>query len=108
MLLAAAESIDSNLVTLGTVAAGLLGIVAWILKSALPSMLKQHRDDIFALHQSCREEREAAVAQHNETLEKRDTEFCERLDKICERLDRGVCRHEPPDSGVLRTKKGQQ
>lgn len=100
--------IDANLVTLGTVAAGLLGTVAWILKSALPAMLKQHRDDIFALHETCRSEREANEKQHSETLERRDSEFCDRLDKIAEQLNRGVCRHEPPsDSGALRTKKGQ-
>ena len=108
MLFAAGDLPETQLITLGTVAAGLLGVVAWILRSALPAMLKQHRDDIFSLHQSCREEREASQQRQDETLEKRDSEFCERLDKICERLDRGVCRHEPPsDSGVIRTKKGQ-
>jgi hypothetical protein len=67
-----------HVVTLGTLGTLIAGVVAWVLKSALPALIKQHRDDIFQLHQECREERAEDRDRHERELAKRD----ERLEQL--------------------------
>ncbi len=67
-----------HVITLGTLGTLIAGVMGWVLKSALPSLIRQHRDDIFQLHQECREERAADRDRHERELAKRD----ERLEQL--------------------------
>jgi hypothetical protein len=71
-----------HVVTLGTLGTLIAGVVVWILKSALPALIKQHRDDIFQLHKECREERSEDRERHEREMAKRD----ERLEQVLETL----------------------
>jgi len=71
-----------HIVTLGTLGTLIAGVVAWVLKSALPALIKQHRDDIFQLHKECREERAEDRDRHERELAKRD----ERLEQLMDTL----------------------
>ena len=71
-----------HVVTLGTLGSLIAGVVAWVLKSALPALIKQHRDDIFQLHKECREERAEDRERHEREMTKRD----ERLEQVLETL----------------------
>lgn len=84
MLLADAVAIPSSehVITLGTLGTLIAGVVAWLLKSALPALIKQHRDDIFQLHRECREERALDRDRHERELAKRD----ERFEQVLEQL----------------------
>jgi hypothetical protein len=62
-------------VTLATLGSIMIGLVVWMLKSALPALIKQHRDDVFQLHKDCRDERVADQDRHERELEKRDQRF---------------------------------
>lgn len=71
-----------HIVTLGTLGTLITGVVAWVLKSALPALIKQHRDDVFQLHKECREERAEDRDRHERELAKRD----ERLEQLMDTL----------------------
>src|SRR5580698_8272780 len=71
-----------HVVTLGTLGTLIAGVVVWILKSALPALIRQHRDDIFQLHKECREERAEDRERHEREMAKRD----ERLEQVLETL----------------------
>jgi hypothetical protein len=71
-----------HVVTLGTLGSLIAGVVVWVLKSALPALIKQHRDDIFQLHKECREERAEDLERHEREMAKRD----ERLEQVLETL----------------------
>jgi hypothetical protein len=71
-----------HVVTLGTLGTLIAGVVAWVLKSALPALIKQHRDDIFQLHKECREERAEDRERHEREMANRD----ERLEQVLETL----------------------
>jgi hypothetical protein len=84
MMLADAIPIPTgeHVVTLGTLGSLIAGVVAWVLKSALPALIRQHRDDIFQLHKECREERAEDRERHEREMAKRD----ERLEHVLETL----------------------
>jgi hypothetical protein len=71
-----------HVVTLGTLGSLIAGVVVWVLKSALPALIRQHRDDIFQLHKECREERAEDRERHEREMAKRD----ERLEHVLETL----------------------
>ncbi len=71
-----------HVVTLGTLGSLIAGVVVWVLKSALPALIKQHRDDIFQLHKECREERAEDHERHEREMAKRD----ERLEQVLETM----------------------
>jgi hypothetical protein len=75
---------SEHVITLGTLGTVIAGVVAWVLKSALPALIKQHRDDIFQLHKECREERAADRDRHERELAKRDERFELVLDQLTE------------------------
>jgi len=84
MFLADAIAVPSgeHVVTLGTLGSLIAGVVVWVLKSALPALIRQHRDDIFQLHKECREERAEDRERHEREMAKRD----ERLESVLETL----------------------
>src|SRR5580698_10245482 len=67
-----------HVVTLGTLGTLIAGVVVWVLKLALPALIKQHRDDIFQLHKECREERVDDRERHEREMAIRD----ERLENV--------------------------
>lgn len=66
---------SEHVITLGTLGTLIAGVVAWVLKSALPALIRQHRDDIFQLHKDCRDERAEDRDRHERELAKRDERF---------------------------------
>jgi hypothetical protein len=71
-----------HVITLGTLGTLIAGVVVWVLKSALPALIRQHRDDIFQLHKECRDERVQDRERHERELAKRD----ERFEQVLEQL----------------------
>lgn len=88
-----------SLLTQGGAVLAFLGIVMWMLRSALPSMLKQYRDDVFELQRVNRESVAATIAEFRAELRdintRHDVELARRdkaLDRITEVIDRLVDR----------------
>jgi hypothetical protein len=77
---------SDHVVTLGTMGTLIAGIVAWVLKSALPSLVKQHRDDVFQVHKECRDERREDRERYVREAAQRE----ERLDTVLETMNQLV------------------
>ena len=86
--------IDSvNPITLAGVIVTLVGVIAWILKSAVPAIAKQYRDDVFAMNAERKAEVAALVQSFREELhennERHDREMAKR-DVLLEKLTASV------------------
>lgn len=87
--------VEQNVVTLAGVVVTLAGVVAWILKSAGPALLKQYRDDVFELQARSAAVLQAAIiefrAENKLRDERHDRELTRRdaaLDKLTAVVDR--------------------
>ncbi len=80
-----------NIITLGTLGTGLVGIVAWILKSALPGLLGKFEQFIAKFEslvdkkdEAAKQERAALAAAHAQQMEKREATFQQLAENISE------------------------
>jgi len=76
-------------VTLTGVIVTLAGIVAWVLKSALPALLKQYRDDVFRLADDFRAEIRLFCERQDREMAKRDAvieKVAGAVDKLADEL----------------------
>ena len=104
---AVVESADIKLI--GVIAI-LVGVVAWVLKSAVPGLARQYREDIFNLFDAKQSANKELTTQfgamldkvndrHERELAKRDAQF-DRLagavEKLCERVEQLETNGLPP------------
>lgn len=70
------------LTIIGSIVTAFVGVIIWIFKSAFPTLIQSHRDDVFKLHAECDAERKADRDRYDAMVQLRDNKIQQMTDTI--------------------------
>jgi predicted nuclease of restriction endonuclease-like RecB superfamily len=74
--------LETSHIVSGGALASMMALVAWVLKSALPSLATQYRTDVFTMQDRHQEAQSALITKHEATI----SSIMERFDKSLDRI----------------------